>query len=141
MTSVELTGSLKCAPARCALSRDTLNDMTALPRISIDDAATVELIHLPFPLEKVIEGTPTVGIVVLGRFNDNDYGVWELTPGTVRDNEENEVAIILSGRATLEANGEKPRELVPGTVLRLEAGAETIWTVTETLRKVWFTNG
>jgi uncharacterized cupin superfamily protein len=46
--------------------------------------------------------------------------------------------VVLSGAATVEfADGTAPMTLKPGDVFRQAEGAETVWTVTETLRKVY----
>ncbi|TQR86405.1 cupin domain-containing protein [Mycobacterium hodleri] len=46
----------------------------------------------------------------------------------------------MSGAATVEfTSGSQIWELWPSDVVRFAAGAETVWTVTETLRKVYLT--
>jgi uncharacterized cupin superfamily protein len=40
-----------------------------------------------------------------------------------------------------EAHGTAPLELGPGDVVRLAAGTGTVWTVAETLRKVYLSCG
>jgi uncharacterized protein len=66
--------------------------------------------------------------------------VWEMTPGTMTDVEADEIFVVLSGAATVEfADGTAPLQLGAGDVGRLAAGAETTWTVTETLRKIYLT--
>ena len=48
--------------------------------------------------------------------------------------------MVIAGRATVAfADGRPSITLAPGSVVRLDAGAETVWTVTETLRKVYVT--
>ena len=65
-----------------------------------------------------------------------------MTPGVMNDVEADEVFVVLSGAATVEfAGGSDTLELGPGDVVRLAAGAETVWTVTETLRKVYLAGG
>jgi uncharacterized cupin superfamily protein len=44
---------------------------------------------------------------------------------------------VLSGSATVEFQDGRKLTLEPGAVARLHAGQKTIWTVTETLRKVY----
>ena len=67
-------------------------------------------------------------------------GVWEMTPGVMRDVEADEVFVVLSGAATVQfADGTAPLTLKPGDVVRLAEGTETVWTVTERLRKVYLT--
>ena len=104
---------------------------------------TVAALSHPIPLEpveqaQVVSGTPLVGVVTLGMIGDKEYGVWEMSPGSMSDVETDEVCVILAGAATVEfIDQERTVELLPGTVLRLDSGSRTIWTVTETLRKVW----
>ena len=66
-------------------------------------------------------------------------GVWEMSAGAMRDVEADEVFVVLAGAATVEFSDPAlpPIELRPGSVVRLEAGMRTIWTVRETLRKVY----
>jgi uncharacterized cupin superfamily protein len=63
-----------------------------------------------------------------------------MTPGTMSDVEADEVFVVLSGSATVEfGDGSPTISIGPGDVVRLAEGAETVWTVTETLRKVYLT--
>lgn len=65
--------------------------------------------------------------------------MWEHTPGTSTDVEADEVFVVLAGAATVSFDGPalEPIELRPGSVVRLTAGMRTVWTVRETLRKVY----
>jgi uncharacterized cupin superfamily protein len=92
----------------------------------------------PVPTEQVLDGEPTAGLVVLGEFEGLEYGVWEMSPGSMSDVENAEFFVVLAGAASVEfIDTETTVQLVPGSVLTLEAGARTIWTVTQSLRKVW----
>ncbi|NTV38914.1 MAG: DUF861 domain-containing protein [Demequinaceae bacterium] len=91
-----------------------------------------------------MDGAPTVGEVELGELRlgggqGATVGVWECTPGTSTDVEVDEVFVVLSGRARIDFVAPKlpSIEIGPGDVFRLEAGMKTVWTVTETLRKVY----
>jgi uncharacterized protein len=75
--------------------------------------------------------------LILSRLGGTDFGVWEMEPGTVEDTEVEEVCLMLSGRATVQFEDGEVVTLVPGVVLHLRAGERTVWTVTETLRKVY----
>ena len=56
------------------------------------------------------------------------------------DVEADEVFVVLSGAATVEFDdGTASLTLGPGDVVHLAEGARTVWTVTETLRKVYLT--
>lgn len=104
-------------------------------------AAAAPLAHEPVAADQVVAGAPTTGWVELGSTVDGaEVGVWEMTPGTMTDVEADEVFVVIAGRGTVAfADGRAPLSLVPGSVVRLDAGAETVWTVTETLRKVYVT--
>ena len=99
------------------------------------DAATLALPHEPVPAEQVVAGAPSTGYVEL----TDAIGVWAMSPGTMRDVEADEVFVVLAGSATV--SFEHPAlpsiSLAPGSVVRLTAGMRTVWTVHETLRKVY----
>jgi len=105
------------------------------------DAAAATLAHEPVAADQVVVGAPTTGWVALGSTADGaEVGVWEMTPGTMSDVEADEVFVVISGRAVVEfADGRAAITLAPGSVVRLDAGASTVWTVTQTLRKVYVT--
>jgi uncharacterized cupin superfamily protein len=105
-------------------------------------AAVLPLDHEPVPADQLVHGTPTTATGVLGEFGGLEVGVWEMRPGVMRDVEADEVFVVLTGSATVEfADGSAPLRLGPGDVVRLAAGSETVWTVTETLRKVYLAAG
>ena len=105
-------------------------------------AATVALDHQPVPADQSMRGGPQTGSIAIDEFAGLEIGVWEMTPGVMRDVEADEVFVVLSGSATVEfADDSVPLRLGPGDVVRLAAGAKTVWTVTETLRKVYVTGG
>lgn len=107
---------------------------------SVVHAAALDLAHAPVPVDQVSDGAPTTATTAFGDFDGLEVGVWEMTDGGMRDIEVNEVFVVLSGSATVEfADGSPALRLGPGDVVRLAAGAETVWTVTETLRKVYLT--
>lgn len=101
----------------------------------VTDASTLVLAHEPVPAEQVVAGAPTTGLVEL----TDTIGVWEHTPGTSTDVESDEVFVVLSGSATVSFPDSSlaPLALRPGSVVRLTAGMRTVWTVHETLRKVY----
>ncbi|MFK3670118.1 cupin domain-containing protein [Leifsonia aquatica] len=102
------------------------------------DALALPLDHEEVPDAQRVSGTPRTGLAELGSFGGSEVGVWEMTPGTMSDVESDELFVVIAGRATVEfvATGDV-LEIGPGDVVRLTAGDETVWTVTETLRKVW----
>ena len=101
----------------------------------VTDAASLELDLEPLPTDQVVEGAPATGYVEL----TETIGVWEHTPGTSTDVESDEVFVVLSGSATVSFDDPalEPIELRSGSVARLTAGMRTVWTVRETLRKVY----
>jgi hypothetical protein len=103
------------------------------------DALSVELAHEPVPAEQVVAGDPTTGYTPLCEGDAGEIGVWEMTPGSMRDTEVSEVFVVIAGSATVEFLDPPapPIELAPGAIVRLEAGMHTVWTVRETLRKVF----
>lgn len=102
-------------------------------------AATAEVPLEPLP--DPVEGAPRAGNAVIEVRDGQELGVWEMTPGAARDVEADEVFVVLSGHATvvLDDSPERVLTLGPGDVVRLTAGMRTLWTVTETLRKVYLT--
>jgi uncharacterized cupin superfamily protein len=87
--------------------------------------------------EQRISGAPKTGSVQIEKFGGTVVGLWEMTPGTMRDVEVDEILTVLSGAATVEFQDGRKLTLEPGAVARLHAGQQTVWTVTETLRKVY----
>ena len=107
---------------------------------SLVHAAELFVEHEPVAPDQVADGQPRTGVGRLGNFGDLEVGVWEMTPGVMTDVEADEVFVVLSGSATVEfADGSTALHLGPGDVVRLAEGAQTVWTVTETLRKVYLT--
>ena len=99
------------------------------------EAATLPIAHEPVPADQVVAGAPTTGYV---EFADT-IGVWEMSPGAMSDTEIDEVFVVLAGSATVEfVDPALPSiELAAGSVVRLADGMQTVWTVRETLRKVY----
>jgi uncharacterized cupin superfamily protein len=100
--------------------------------------------RLALPLEDVpaaqrLAGTPRTGVKRLGEFGGVNLGVWEMTPGTMRDTEVDEVFVVLSGHGTIEFEDGATVSIEAGDIVRLHAGQRTVWTVTQTLRKMYLT--
>jgi uncharacterized cupin superfamily protein len=103
-------------------------------------AATLDLDHEPVPADQSVRGEPTTAAMAVDEFGGLEVGVWEMTPGVMTDVEADEVFVVVSGSATVEfGDGSQSLRIGPGDVVRLAAGAKTVWTVTETLRKVYLT--
>lgn len=93
----------------------------------------------PLPLDEIVSGSPVAAVAELGHLGDVAYGVWELSEGTVRDTEADEVFVVLSGRGEIAFEDGLIVSLAAGSVVRLNAGERTVWRIDERLRKVWFT--
>lgn len=103
-------------------------------------AAQLPLTREAVPADQSVAGDPSTGVATLTELGGLQIGVWEMTVGTMTDVEAEEVFVVLSGAATVEfADGTPALQLGAGDVCRLAAGAQTTWTVTETLRKIYLT--
>jgi uncharacterized cupin superfamily protein len=112
--------------------------VTAVEGIDPVGALAVDIPLEPVSLEDVLDGEPSTGAVVLGEFAGREFGVWEMTPGSMSDVENDEFFVVVAGAGSVEfLDDEVVVQLVPGSLLTLAAGARTIWSVTQTLRKVW----
>ena len=87
----------------------------------------------------VLAGNPAMSSKTLwtSKRGTVQHGIWELTPGTVTDVEADELFVVLSGSATIAFEDGPTLDVGPGDVVRLPEGARTVWTVHETLRKVY----
>jgi hypothetical protein len=98
----------------------------------------VDLAPEPVPSDQALSGAPRTAVHRLTEFGGLEVGVWEMTPGVMRDVEADEVFVVLSGSATVEfADGAETLHLRAGDVVRLAAGTRTVWSVSETLRKAY----
>jgi uncharacterized cupin superfamily protein len=93
----------------------------------------------PLDPDSILEGSPEVSELVLDTSADGRVvrGVWQITPGVIRDVEYDEIFVVVSGRATVEIEGGETLELEPGVAGVLRAGDRGTWTIHETLRKVF----
>lgn len=90
---------------------------------------------MPDPLDpaQVLAGSPQTSARVLSSSRDGqETGIWCCTPGTFSDVEAAETFVVIEGRATIAFEGGEV-EVGPGDVCELASGAETVWTVHETL--------
>lgn len=99
--------------------------------------ADAELTEDPIDAASIVSGTPTTRWTELWSGPGGSRGIWEITPGVVTDVEAEEMFVVVSGRATIDIEGEPSIQVGPGDVVLLEAGARTTWRVHETLRKVF----
>ncbi|MFF7333199.1 cupin domain-containing protein [Streptomyces sp. NPDC090306] len=95
----------------------------------------------PEPLDpaQIVSGTPEVTGKVVWESADGRRvrGIWQMTPGVVTDTEADELFVVIGGSATVEVEGGATLEVGPGDMAVLRAGDRTVWTVHETLRKVY----
>ena len=87
----------------------------------------------------ILAGSPEVTETMLWESPDGRIvrGIWRITEGTVTDTEQDELFVVIEGRATIEVADGPTIEVGPGDVCILERGARTTWTVHEPLRKVF----
>lgn len=86
------------------------------------------------------EHTATTAFAELGTIAGADYGLWEMSAGTMRDVEGDEVFLVISGAGRVEFDEPvlPPVELAPGSLVRFEDGMKTRWYVDEApLRKLF----
>ncbi len=113
--------------------------MTRLTSGVATDAAYLPVPYEPVEAAKTVAGSPSTRFLDIDETSGRTVGVWEHTPGVSRDVEADEVFIVLAGDATIEFDEPAlpPIEVRPGSIVRLEEGMRTVWTVRETLRKVY----
>ncbi len=86
----------------------------------------------------VDEGTtPSTATLLLGLFGTTEVGLWSMEPGEADDVEADELALVVAGRATITSPGQPDVEVGPGSLLRLQAGTPTHWSVHERLTKLF----
>jgi uncharacterized cupin superfamily protein len=88
---------------------------------------------------QILAGDPaTSGTVLWGSADGRILrGVWRCTAGTLTDVEQDELFVVIEGRATIEVEDGPTIEVSPGSVCVLERGARTTWTVHEPLLKAY----
>ncbi len=98
-------------------------------------SATLE----PYDLEPgdVLAGVPSTAELGFTTVGGAEVGIWEITPGTVKDVEKDEAFVVLTGHGTITFDDGEVVELGPGSLVRLNAGESTIWRIHSTLRKVY----
>jgi uncharacterized cupin superfamily protein len=88
---------------------------------------------------EIVADQPTAAVLELDSVGGVDVGIWEMTSGTARDVEADEIFVVLSGAGVLSLADGTTVTLQPGLAVHLAAGEHTEWTITETLRKVYIT--
>ena len=87
--------------------------------------------------DEIVEGTPTTAEAFVMAIGDVQVGIWQISPGTVRDVEKDEVFVVLEGEGTVRFAGGEVVEMGPGSLVRLNSGEVTEWEIRKTLRKVY----
>jgi uncharacterized protein len=100
-------------------------------------AADAELTPYGPEPDSVLAGDPVTSNVVLTSDDTVKYGIWQITPGTSVQVAPAGIFVVLSGCATIAVDGGPTFDIGPGDVCIWDGGERTIWTVHETLRKVW----
>ena len=105
-------------------------------------APSVKLTHEPVSAEQSIAGDPSTATTRLGEIFGAEFGLWEMSAGTMTDIEAEELFVVLSGTATVlihEASGFAASELhlKPGSICQLSEGMHTTWVLDEPLRKIY----
>ena len=96
------------------------------------------IVREPVAADQVVDGAPTTGFTTVTTFGELEVGVWEMTVGAMQDVESDEFFVVIAGRATVTFDADdRVMNLSVGSVARLAAGEHTMWTVTETIRKVY----
>jgi uncharacterized protein len=114
--------------------------MASIPDLSgyVRDALEVELPEFA-SRPAIISGSPAESAVVLYQDAHLEVGVWECTPGVFPGARAgyNELMVFVKGAGTITPDGGDPVEIGPGTVYPTLDGWSSVWTVTETVRKVY----
>ena len=99
----------------------------------------VALIPGQLDAAQIVAGSPEVTETLFTAVSDERVvrGLWRITEGTVTDVEQDEMFVVLEGRATIEVEGGPTIQVGPGDVCVLQRGDRTTWTVHEALRKVF----
>ncbi|WP_341578415.1 cupin domain-containing protein [Microbacterium schleiferi] len=116
--------------------------MTRLAPFQPLDVAAVDVAGVSVPEDLRLEGEPSTGFIDVAVVGDTTVGIWEMTAGSMRDIEADEVFVVVSGEATVELVGQDGQvtrtiELRAGSLCRLETGMLTRWHVPVGLRKVY----
>jgi uncharacterized protein len=106
-------------------------------RLLSPDVTTAALAHQPLPGEEVVDGSPTAAVLTLDTVGGAEVGLWEMSAGTARDTEVDEVFVVVSGAGHVTFEDGERIDLAPGVAVRLTAGERTVWTVIERVRKIW----
>jgi len=108
-----------------------------MKRLLSGDAGGHPLEPYDLILSDIVSGSPAASAAELDRLAGVGIGLWELTEGTVRDTEVDEVFVVLTGDGEVAWEDGSVVRLAPGVVVRLHAGEHTTWTIRSVVRKVY----
>jgi uncharacterized cupin superfamily protein len=91
----------------------------------------------PPEADDVVRGPVEIGSAELADLGSVSVGLWQITEGQVRDVEADEVFVVLQGRGTVTFDDGSVLELRPGVAARLREGERTVWSIEQTLRKIY----
>ncbi|MBT2588504.1 cupin domain-containing protein [Arthrobacter sp. ISL-95] len=103
-------------------------------------ATIAPLDNHPVEVWQHCEGNPSTSITNLGSVAGAEFGLWEMSAGSLLDVESEEVFLVLTGEATVEFLEPKlpTLRLFPGSIVRLADGMQTRWTIHKRpLRKLY----
>ena len=103
------------------------------------DASRIPLAHAALDAKQNVSGDVTTAVRAEAAWGDMEVGVWEHSVGTSTDVEIEEVFVVIEGEGTVTCDQGGQIDLAPGVVGLLPAGAQTTWTISKPLRKVWIT--
>jgi uncharacterized protein len=87
---------------------------------------------------RVLAGDPVSSSLILPGGNGKvAYGIWQIMPGQAVEVAPRGMFVILSGRATVAVDDGPTYDLGPGDVCFWDGGERTVWTVHETVRKIY----
>jgi uncharacterized protein len=101
--------------------------------------ADAELDPDPLDPAAILAGDPQASDAVIWESEDGRIvrGIWQCTPGVVADVEQDEMFVVVSGRASIAFEDGRMLDVGPGDMGVLSRGARTTWTVHETIRKAY----
>ncbi|MEY9259278.1 putative cupin superfamily protein [Brevibacterium epidermidis] len=110
------------------LSHESIEEWQTIPAASAGEAGTVGSVGQDRSAASAVE-LVTTGFAELGTIGGADFGLWEMSAGSMRDIEGHEVFLVISGTGRVEFDEplRDPIELVPGSLVRLDAGMKTRW--------------
>lgn len=103
-------------------------------------ARAIDLNHAPLDPTRTTSGDVTTAVAAVASEGDMEVGVWEHSVGVSTDTEVEEVFVVIDGEGFVTCTDGGRIDLAPGVVGLLPHGAQTTWTITAPLRKVWITH-